>query len=76
MTIGEPDIEGFVDVNFNKYIRLPGNCSKWNNENEGNDRIKIEFVPSPETQEIIYDQDLDIILSWQVDKVFKKSPTV
>ena len=55
VTIQPPDYEGKFDVKFDKFIRLPSNFTDWNNDNEGAERIKIDYEPTEETLTFMYD---------------------
>ena len=58
-----------MDLSFSKYIKLPGNLTKWTSENEGANRIEIEMVQSESTKWMLDDQDLSLEMSWKVDSV-------
>ena len=62
-----PDRSGTLTINFSPSLKLPLSCTRWSSDNEGLDRLSIEYKPSDETQTLIYDQDLIIGLDWQVE---------
>ena len=64
-----PDEYQNFKVRFSRDIALPTNCSHWSNLNEGKKRLQVEYLPSENTQTILYDQDLQIFLNWEVVKV-------
>ena len=41
-----PDEEGFMNVTFSNYIKIPNNSTEWTSQNEGVDRINIELIKS------------------------------
>jgi len=49
-------------IHFSREVVLPTDCSQWSNNNEGKDRLKVVYLPSEETQTILYDQDLEIVM--------------
>lgn len=49
VSVERPDTNGLFAVGFSKYISLPRNCTEWTNQNEGADRINIEYLPSEKT---------------------------
>ena len=51
---------GLMELKLNRYIKLPSNTTLWQNTNEGQGRIKIEYVPTEATETLIYDQSLDL----------------
>ena len=72
MVIEEPDYEGKFKIIFSKPIMLPANCTEWNESNqEDTERITIEFLLSVSTEDIIFDQDLDLTMTWQVVEVLQ-----
>lgn len=55
ITISPPDLEWRFDILFDKFIRLPANCTEWTDSNEGAQMIKIEYKPSVDTETLMYD---------------------
>ena len=59
-------------IRFSREVVLPVDCSQWTNDNLGKERLKVVYLPSEETQTILYDQDLEIVMQWVVTKVYIK----
>ena len=55
MVISTPDEEGAFDIKFDQLIRLPSNFTEWSNENEGVNRLSLDYHPSEDTQTFLYD---------------------
>lgn len=66
VVVEKPNIEGFFNVKFSKYIKLRRNCTEWSDTNEGDDRIKMKYIPSLETKDYMYDLDVEIEMGWKV----------
>ena len=52
---------------------MAGNFSEYTKLNEGAKQIYIEYVPTEETLTHMYDQDLEVIMNWKVQKIKQKS---
>ena len=66
MTIGQPDKDAILNIDFSEAIRVPSNCTIWDWANEGTDRLKVEYQPSEETITLMYDRDLENRLTWTI----------
>ena len=52
---------------FSDLIYLPANYMDWSNENEGSEKIQLEFRPNEDTQYYLEDTDTQIdVISWRV----------
>ena len=71
--IDEPDAEGNFNVKFNRDIRLPTNFTQWTSENEGADKLQVEYLPSEETQTFMYDLGIEVKMRWKVVDLDKNS---
>lgn len=69
VVIQPPDIEGFFNVVFSQPIRLAANCTKWSNENEGADKLLIEYLPTEATKNFMYDWDIQVQMKWHVHEL-------
>ena len=52
---------------------MPSNCTLWNEENEGAERLLVETKLSEETKEYIYYQDTEFKMSWSIAEVVIKN---
>ena len=64
--IETPDLEGVFKIKLSKKIYLPVNCTEWTDRNEGGDKIVIDYEPTSDTLDIIYDTGIDVTLHWKV----------
>ena len=64
--VGQPDSEGKLKVVFSKPIKLPNDCTEWNKSNEGTTRISIELMMSTTTEDVLYDEELSLAMTWYV----------
>ena len=52
---------------FSDFVYVPANYTDWSNENEGSDRIQLEFRPNQDTQFYLENTDTQIdVISWLV----------
>ena len=65
----QPDSDGKLNVNFSKSIKLPIECINWDKNNDGAERIAIDLMTSSTTEDILYDEDLSLDMTWRVDSV-------
>ena len=49
-------------------IIIPANYTGWNFENEGKDKLLIEYLPSAETADFMLEYELNITMTWKVAK--------
>lgn len=66
VVIQAPDKDGFFNVLFSRPVRLAANCTKWSYENEGAEKLLIEYVPTNATLTFMYDWDLEVEMKWHV----------
>ena len=57
------------DIRFSRAIRLPRNCTDWNDENEGSNRIDVELLVSENTEAVLDEQDLNLTMTWRIGNV-------
>ena len=55
MTISEPNSQFAFDITFSKTVRMPANITMWQDDNEGTDKLLLEYRPSEDTQTVMYD---------------------
>ena len=66
VTVSEVSIIGEFNIIFGSAIHLLNNCTDWNVENEGSNRINIEMLTSNSTGIVLDEQDLTLTLAWHV----------
>ena len=53
--VDAPNESGIFLTKLSKAIHFSLNYTLWNSENEGTERFAIEYIPSEETETILYD---------------------
>ena len=67
VTIDPPDRLRIFTIRFSEKIYMISNCTEWSQQNEGVDKLLIEYYPSEETLTILYDEDIEQYLTnWMV----------
>ena len=66
VTVSEVSIIGEFNIIFGSAIHLLKNCTDWDAENEGSNRINIEMLTSNSTGIVLDEQDLTLTLAWHV----------
>lgn len=56
-------------MGFSRRVRLPTNVADWTNENEGAERLKILFIPTDDTLEVIEEKEKELKCSWKISSV-------
>ena len=67
--IQQLDDYGAIAVRFDQSIRLAQNFEDFNESNEGANQILVEFLPTEETETLMYNRDEKIQLSWRIEKI-------
>ena len=50
ISLNPPDVYGEFEILFDKFVKMPGNCTEWTSHNEGGKKmLKILYEPSEET---------------------------
>ena len=66
VTVSEVSIIGEFNIIFGSAVHLLKNCTDWDAENEGSNRINIEMLTSNSTGIVLDEQDLTLTLAWHV----------
>lgn len=76
VVVSQPNPAGFFEIDFSDKIRVLKNCTDWDWQNEGADKLKIEYEPSETTKTYMYDMDLEVIMQWEVIAVNSLNDTI
>lgn len=67
--IQSPDSQGRVEVKFSREIRLPTNFTSWTDQNEGAERLRVQYLPTNETKVLVEEMDVYLKCSWKIATV-------
>ena len=48
----EPDEKGVMSIVFSEELRFEGSILDWTSQNEGSDKLEIDYIPSQDTWEL------------------------
>ena len=53
-------------MQFSREIRLPTNVTSWTDQNEGAERLRVRYLPTQETQELVEEMGVYLNCSWKI----------